>query len=806
MVALAHARDLPRPLTSIIGRDTEIAAACALLVDDGVRLLTLTGPGGVGKTRLALRIAEEVALAFADGVAFVSLAAITDSDLVLSTIARELGLRETGARSTADLVEDYLRERRLLLVLDNFEQVQTAATHLASLLAACPALVVLVTSRALLRIAGEQRFAVLPLPLPSTTIARAVPVAASQLANIAASEAVQLFIARGQAVAPRFDLAPNNAVAIAEICRRLDGLPLAIELAAAWVRVLPPAALLERLEPRLPLLRGGADDQPERLRTMRDAIAWSYDLLSPEEAQLFRRIAIFAGGLPLEAVDQVARPNREVEVSSSREEEALSAPPPSLHLPITPAPSSDTLDLLASLIDKSLVRSTGETSQARFGMLETIREFGLERLRESGEAETMAARHAAWCVRLAEGVRRSGRLSHAEGLAALEIEFPNLRAALAWLLGQGEVTAAQHLAGELAEFWLRHGHWAEGQAWLEHVLSVDTDRPTAARAEALVGLSLMQWSQVAFGRAADLLAEAEAVARAAGDAGALAYARLHQGYVAALSGDLDLAVARGEEASTTCEAIPQAFSCNAAVWLLARATLARGENTRAAALYEQLLAAGRTAGDQISVANALIGRANLAERRGDLGGAIDGFVEAALVCREFGDSMFASHSLNAVAVTLAEHGWPEPAVRLLAAVESLHATAGVTPGPGFHVDHQRHEQARAAARAALGAQGFAAAWTAGAALSLDEAITEAAVLVDLETGPVSGHPAVRSALTAREQEVLRLVVRGWSDKEIARALGIGRRTVSSHVAVIRDKLAVPSRAAAAAVAVRDRLV
>jgi non-specific serine/threonine protein kinase len=541
---------------------------------------------------------------------------------------------------------------------------------------------------------------------------------------------------------------------------------------------------------------------------MRDAIAWSYDLLSPEEAQLFRRLTMFAGGLPLEAVDQVARPSREVEVSSSREEEPTVAPdlPPSPHHPISPSPSPDTLDLLASLIDKSLVRSTGKDSRARFAMLETIREFGQERLRESGEAETVAAGHAAWCVRLAEGVRRSGRLSHAEGLATLEIEHPNLRAALAWLLDRGEVTAAQHLAGELAEFWLRHGHWAEGQAWLEHVLSVDTDRPTAARAEALVGLSLMQWSRVAFGRAVDLLTEAEVVARSAGDAGALAYARLHQGYVAALSGDPDLAVARGEEALTTCAAIPQAFSCNAAVWLLARATLARGEDSRAAALYEQLLTAGRAAGDQISVANALIGRANLAERRGDLAGAIGGFVEAALVCREFGDSMFASHSLNAVAVTLADHGWPEPAVRLLAAVETLHATAGVTPGPGFHVDHQRHDQARAATRAALGAQGFAAAWMAGAALSLDEAIAEAAALVDLATRPVSGHPAARSALTAREQDVLRLVVRGWSDKEIARALGIGRRTVSSHVAVIRDKLAVPSRAAAAAVAVRDRLV
>ena len=464
----------------------------------------------------------------------------------------------------------------------------------------------------------------------------------------------------------------------------------------------------------------------------------------------------------------------------------------------------------------SLLQRTEAAGETRFGMLETIREFSLERLAESGEADVVADQHAAWCIQCAASMRGAGRLSQGRGLAALEAEAPNLRAALRWLLEHGEVEASQRLTGQLAEFWLRHSHIAEGEMWLERALAADADTPTAARVTALVGLSMMQWQRRDLARAERLLDEAEAMARTLGDAGALAYTRLHQGYVALYREDFDLAAARGEEVLSSCAAIPQGFSCHGALWLLARAALARGQNDRAIALYERLLASARAEGDEVSIANGLCALGMLAAQRDEWDRMVACYAEAAMVCRAFGDRPFAGGRLDGAAAAAVALGRLELAVRLYAAADVVRLAVGITHIPGDHhqVAPQDHERALATARATLGPSRFAAMWAAGAALSLDEAIAEVSSLahsVDAaargdHVAPTPRELVTPAGLTPREHDVLRLLASGMTDKEIAAALAIGRRTVSSHVEAIRAKLDAPSRTAAVAIAMRDRLV
>ncbi|MGH2616414.1 MAG: ATP-binding protein, partial [Thermomicrobiales bacterium] len=410
MPKFSPAGTMPRLLTSFVGREWELAAIGELMAT-GPRLLTLTGPGGVGKTRLAIAAATAIAPAFADGVVFVPLAAITEPGLVLPTISRALDIRETPGRPLTKTLAEALQDWRVLLVLDNFEHVLVAAADLARLLEACPGLTALVTSRAPLRLSVEQRFLTPPLtlPAPGHTLADG---------GLAGNEAIALFVERARSVRHDFAVDGGNAAQLVEICRRLDGLPLAIELAAAWVRVLPPAALLSRLDQRLSLLHGAIDEQPLRLRTMRDAIAWSYDLLAPDEARLFRRLAVFVGGFTLETAEHVAQGERRDS--------------PSPHDPITPSPTS-TLDLLAAFIDKSLLQLNADQPDPRYLMLETVREFALERLEEAAEATSIRDRHATWCLELA--TRAEPELSGAQQtiwFARLETEHPNLRAALSW--------------------------------------------------------------------------------------------------------------------------------------------------------------------------------------------------------------------------------------------------------------------------------------------------------------------------------------------------------------------------------------
>ena len=416
---------LPVPFTALVGRTREIAGIAALLGRDDVRLVTLTGPGGVGKTRAAIAAAREIAVRFRHGARFVTLAPVNGAHLVAAAIAQALGVQEAGDTPVEQRLVAFLRDKHLLLVLDNFEHVVDAAPLVAHLLASCPDLHVLATSRIPLKLSGEREYALAPLGV-------ADPAEPASPGETVHSDAVLLFAERARAVAPDFQLSADMAPLISEICRRLDGLPLAIELAAARVKVLPPSALLARLEHRLPLLTGGNRDLPDRQRTMRDAIAWSYDLLSPEEQVLFRLLSVFVGGFSLEAAEFVAG---EGERGNDGQENA--SPP----VPLTPLPP--TLDGITSLVDKSLVRPEASPAprgfpEPRYGMLETIREFGLEQLAKAAEEDDVRRAHAAWCLDLAERARErslSGRrwsipTVEPDSLRLVEADHDNIRSAL----------------------------------------------------------------------------------------------------------------------------------------------------------------------------------------------------------------------------------------------------------------------------------------------------------------------------------------------------------------------------------------
>ena len=756
---------LPTPPGSLIGRNWELAAIRYSLLQDELRLMTLWGPAGIGKTRLALAAAVDPELehAFKDGIVFVDLAPVREPANVMPVIAEAFGLSDAPNPFLVDHLEALVGDRKLLLVLDNLEHVLEFAPQLAPLLVSCPSLKILATSRAALRLRWEHAFPIATLAVPTSKL----PTDAATAMTYAS---VALFVERARAARPDFQLTDANASIVAELCARLDGLPLALELAAARTKGLPLLVLLKRLDDRLRLLQSGAPDLPTRQQTLRRALMWSYDLLDQDQQALFAHLSAFDGGCTPEAAEAVCAGS---------------------------GSGSDVLEGLAVLVHHSLLRleeAAGE--EPRYTMLATIRDYALEQLARSGEADEVRRRHAAYYLALAEqGETQLCGPRQVEWLDRMEREHGNLRAALRWAVNCCEAELGLRLGAALWRFWSIRGHLTEGRSWLRQLLALPrVGQSGLAHARALAAAGSLAEDQGDYAEAASLQEQSLVLSRRLDYEVGIANALRSTGVLARHADDPVTARARLEESLAICQTIGFAEGTPRVLQGLGTLCLDKADLAGAREYFSQSLSLCRGLADMRGISQSELGLARVALGQGELAQARSHLQEALGGFRQLDDHRSIASALEMFACLAARHGGTAHALRLVGAAESLRTAVGAHPAPDWRTGAEPHQ---AATREQLGHAAAAAAQAEGRALALDEAIQ---LCVEQETlaraSDCPGEVVVNGFLeefTRREREVIELAVRGWSNRQIANELVISERTAEGHIHNILGKLQLDSR-------------